>query len=156
MTGPLLRLNLHGRGGVSLREHWAHGPRTHLGLMMHGFPNLFVITGPQSPSVLYNMPLAIEDHVDWVGDCITYLRERGLPSIEPTAEAEQAWVDHTAELANATLLPRTNSWYMGANVPGKPRVCMVYLGGAPAYRRECFEAAAKDYEGFMVGSPTPA
>lgn len=152
MTGPLLRLNLHGRGGIPLRERRTYGPRTYLGLMTHGFPNLFQITGPQSPSVLYNMPLAIEDHVDWIADCITYLRERQLRSIEPTTQAEEAWVRHTAELADTTLLPRANSWYMGDNIPGKPRVCLVYLGGAPAYRQACAEVVAKDYEGFIVGS----
>jgi len=152
MTGPLLRMNVTGRDGAPLGEHWRHGPRTYLGLMVHGFPNLFLITGPQSPSVLYNMPLAIEDHVDWIADCITHLRERGSASIEPTAEAEADWVAETAQLASATLLPRTDSWYMGANVPGKPRVCMVYLGGAPAYQQICADVVAKDYAGFALAS----
>jgi cyclohexanone monooxygenase len=152
MTGPLLRLNLRGRDGLPLLERWTHGPRTYLGLMVHGFPNLFLITGPQSPSVLYNMPLAIEDHVDWIADCITHLRQRGSGWIEPTADAEAGWVAETAELAGATLLPRTDSWYMGANVPGKPRVCMVYLGGAPAYRQICAEVVSKNYAGFALAN----
>ena len=152
MTGPLVKLNLTGRDGQRLGDHWVHGPRTYLGLMVHGFPNLFLVTGPQSPSVLYNMPLAIEDHVDWIADCITHLRERGAESIEPTAEAEAGWVAETAQLASATLLPRTDSWYMGANVPGKPRVCMVYLGGAPTYRQICADVVAKDYAGFVLDS----
>jgi len=150
MTGPLLRMNLTGRNGTPLAERWADGPRTYLGLMVHGFPNLFLITGPQSPSVLYNMPLAIEDHVDWIADCITHLREQGSASIEPTPDAEDGWVAETAQLAGNTLLPRTDSWYMGANVPGKPRVCMVYLGGAPTYRQICSDVVAKGYEGFAL------
>jgi cyclohexanone monooxygenase len=153
MTGPLLRMNVRGRGGEPLATRWAHGPRTYLGLMVCGFPNLFTITGPQSPSVLYNMPLAIEDHVDWIADCITHLRDEGADTIEPTAQAEDDWVAHTAEVASHTLLPQTNSWYMGANVPGKPRVCMVYLAGAPSYRATCAEVVADGYRGFTL-TPT--
>jgi cyclohexanone monooxygenase len=150
MTGPLLRMNVRGRGGEPLASRWADGPRTYLGLMVHGFPNLFTVTGPQSPSVLYNMPLAIEDHVDWIAECITHLRTEGADCIEPTETAENDWVAHTSEVASQTLLPETNSWYMGANVPGKPRVCMVYLAGAPSYRATCDEVVAEGYRGFTL------
>ncbi|WP_420749756.1 flavin-containing monooxygenase [Rhodococcus sp. O3] len=151
MTGPLLAMGIVGRDGERLEDKFAGGPRTYLGLMMHKFPNLFLVTGPQSPSVLYNMPLAIEDHVDFATDAIAHLRERGLDTIEPTLEAEDTWVEHCAELAAATLMPNTDSWYMGANIPGKPRVCMVYLGGAPTYRARCAEVVERGYEGFDLG-----
>ena len=154
MTGPLLRLNIRGRDGVPLTQRWAEGPRTYLGLMVHGFPNLFTITGPQSPSVLYNMPLAIEDHVDWISDCIEYLRKHDLDRIEPTLAAESEWVAHTNEVADSTLMPQTNSWYVGANVPGKPRVFMVYLAGAPAYRQICADVVDEGYRGFAFATST--
>ncbi|WP_243769748.1 flavin-containing monooxygenase [Amycolatopsis acidicola] len=152
-TGPLLALNITGRDGRRLAEHWSDGPQTYLGLMAAGFPNLFMITGPQSPSVLYNMPLAIEDHVDFAAAAIDHLRARGLDVIEPAAEAEREWVAHTEELANATLLPQSpTSWYLGANIPGKPRRVLVYLGGAPAYRAKCDEVVAAGYEGFTLSA----
>jgi cyclohexanone monooxygenase len=150
MTGPLTRLGLRGRNGLRLEEFWEHGPRTFLGLMIPGFPNFFTVTGPQSPSVLYNMPLAIEDHVEWIGDCIAYLRGNGIRSIEPSMESADRWGEETASIAAQTLLPRGNSWYMGANVPGKARTCLVYLGGAPRYRQICDDIAAKGYEGFRL------
>ena len=117
---------------------------------MSGFPNLFLITGPQSPSVLYNMPLAIEDHVDFVADAITYMRDRGLDVIEATLESEDNWVADALEISSQTLLPGTDSWYMGANIPGKPRICMLYLGGAPAYRATCDDVVANGYAGFTL------
>ena len=150
-TGPLLALNITGRNGLRLADHWAHGPQTYLGLMSAGFPNLFMITGPQSPSVLYNMPLAIEDHVDLSCEAIAYLRKEGLGVIEPTSEAEQAWVAHTNELAQHTLLPESKtSWYMGNNIPGKPRRVLVYLGGAPNYRAKCEATVKAGWEGFSL------
>lgn len=153
-TGPLLAMNVTGRHGLRLVDHWADGPQTYLGLMSAGFPNLFMITGPQSPSVLYNMPLAIEDHVDLSTAAITYLREHDLDVIEATAEAEHDWVAHTNEVAQATLLPDSpTTWYMGANIPGKPRRVLVYLGGAPAYRAKCDEVVEAGWEGFTL---TPA
>ncbi|WP_433504550.1 flavin-containing monooxygenase [Pseudonocardia halophobica] len=158
-TGPLLAMGVTGRDGLRLADHWADGPRTYLGLMAAGFPNLFMITGPQSPSVLYNMPLAIEDHVDFTADALRHLRATGRDVVEPTAEAEDEWVAHTEELARATLLPDSpTSWYMGRNVPGKPRRVLVYLGGAPAYRAKCDEVVARGYEGFRLsaGSDHPA
>jgi cyclohexanone monooxygenase len=152
-TGPLLAMNIAGRDGRALAGHWADGPQTYLGLMAAGFPNLFMITGPQSPSVLYNMPLAIEDHVDFLAEAVSYLRENDLDVIEPTAGAEREWVAHTNELAQATLLPDSpTSWYMGNNIPGKPRRVLVYLGGAPAYRAKCDEVVGDTYEGFDLSA----
>ncbi|QCB96534.1 NAD(P)/FAD-dependent oxidoreductase [Arthrobacter sp. PAMC25564] len=150
MTGPLLAMGIVGRNGLRLEDKWADGPHTYLGIAVNAFPNLFLITGPQSPSVLYNMPLAIEDHVDFATDAISYVRENGLHTIEPEQEAEEKWVAHANELAQATLLPGTDSWYMGANIPGKPRKCLVYLGGAPAYRKICADVVEGGYEGFVL------
>jgi len=150
MTGPLMKLGIVGRDGLKLSDKWAHGPRTYLGLTVSGFPNLFLITGPQSPSVLYNMPLAIEDHVDFAAEAITYLRDRGLDVIEATLESEDKWVADALEISSQTLLPGTDSWYMGANIPGKPRICMLYLGGAPAYRATCDDVVTNGYAGFTL------
>lgn len=148
MTGPLMAMDIRGRDGLRLADKWASGPRTYLGTTVHGFPNLFLITGPQSPSVLFNMPLAIEDHVDFAADAISYAREHGRDIIEATERAESDWGALTNEIAHQTLLPQTDSWYMGANIPGKPRACMVYLGGAPAYRTTCAEIVEAGYAGF--------
>ncbi|WP_285320661.1 NAD(P)/FAD-dependent oxidoreductase [Pseudarthrobacter sp. lyk4-40-TYG-27] len=157
MTGPLMALGIVGRNGRTLQEKWAHGPQTYLGISVSEFPNLFLITGPQSPSVLYNMPLAIEDHVDFATDAIQYLRDRNLDAIEPDETSEAQWVQHANELAAATLLPGTDSWYMGANIPGKPRKCLVYLGGAPTYRKICADVVEGGYEGFVLdGAKVPA
>ena len=151
MTGPLLGMNIHGRDGLSLREAWQAGPRTYLGLQAAGFPNLFTITGPGSPSVLCNMPVAIEQHVEWITACIADLREHGFERIEATPEAVDRWVADVNEAANATLLPRAkHSWYLGANVPGKPRVFMPYAGGMARYREICAGIAANGYEGFAL------
>jgi len=151
MTGPLLGIDIRGRNALSLRDVWHAGPRTYLGLGVAGFPNLFTITGPGSPSVLCNMPVAIEQHVEWVTNCIAYMRKRGYERIEPSAESADRWVDHVNEAANATLLPQAkHSWYLGANVPGKPRVFMPYAGGMARYRKICNEVAAKGYEGFEL------
>ena len=150
VTGPLLRLNIRGRGGLALKEKWAAGPRTYLGLQTHGFPNLFTITGPGSPSVISNMILSIEQHVDWIARCLRDLRERGVETIEPDAAAEDKWVQHVNDVANGTLYPRADSWFMGANVPGKPRVFMPYLGGVKVYRETCEEVMADDYRGFVL------
>jgi cation diffusion facilitator CzcD-associated flavoprotein CzcO len=149
MTGPLLGIDIRGSGGRTLRDKWAEGPRTYLGLQIAGFPNLFTITGPGSPSVLCNMPTAIEQHVDWIADCIADLDARGLARMEATEDAEAAWVAHNNEAAGKTLLPQaSSSWYLGANVPGKPRVFMPYAGGFAAYTRICDEVAAEEYRGF--------
>jgi cyclohexanone monooxygenase len=155
MTGPVLRIDIRGRGGQALKAKWAAGPRTYLGMATAGFPNLFLVTGPGSPSVLSNMIVAIEQHVDWMADCITHMTANRVDSIEPTVEAEDAWVAHVNDLAKATLFPRANSWYMGANVPGKPRVFMPYVGGFPAYRAICDDVAAAGYRGFTLTPGQP-
>ncbi|MCD2197529.1 NAD(P)/FAD-dependent oxidoreductase [Actinomycetospora endophytica] len=157
MTGPLNRIDIRGRGGALLREKWAEGPRTYLGLMSHGYPNLFTVTGPQSPSVLSNMPVSIEQHVDYIGRIITDLRSRGARVIEPTEEAENGWCDYNQEIAHATLFPTADTWYMGANIPGKPRTFMPNLDFVGPYRAKCDQIAANGWEGFAVdGEATPA
>ncbi len=150
MTGPLLRAGIVGANGVALRDKWADGPRTYLGLATAGFPNLFIVTGPGSPSVLVNMMVAIEQHVDWIVDCIEHLQAHGLATIDATVEAEDAWVEHVNEVANRTLFPTAASWWMGANVPGKPRVFMPYIGGFPQYTGVCDSVAADGYRGFTL------
>ena len=153
MTGPFFRIDIRGRGGKTLKEHWAAGPQTYLGLMSAGFPNMFMITGPGSPSVLSNMPVSIEQHVEFISDTLEYLRERGVDVIEPEQEAEKAWVQHVNELAEMTLYPLADSWYLGANIPGKPRVFMPYPGGVGTYRQKCIDVVANGYEGFVLGEP---
>jgi cation diffusion facilitator CzcD-associated flavoprotein CzcO len=151
MTGALLAIDIRGREGRSLREDWRAGPHTYLGLQVAGYPNFFTITGPGSPSVLTNMPVAIEQHVEWITDCIAHLRSNGIDAIEPDPEAVRRWDAHVEEAANATLLSKAkNSWYYGANVPGKPRVFMPYAGGLARYRAICADIAAKGYEGFVL------
>ena len=152
MTGALLAVDIKGRGGAALREKWAAGPRTYLGLGSAGFPNLFFITGPGSPSVLSNMIVSIEQHVDWITDCVKRLTDGNIRSIEATREAEDEWVAHVNELASETLYPQANSWYMGANIPGKPRVFMPYTGGVNVYGEKLAEVAAADYAGFQLGA----
>jgi cyclohexanone monooxygenase len=149
MTGTLLKIDIHGRGGYALRDAWQAGPRTYLGLCVAGFPSLFTITGPGSPSVLTNMMVSIEQHVDWIADCIAHLRSSGKRSIEATPEAQQAWVEHVNAVAGRTLYPQCNSWYLGANVPGKTRVFMPLLG-FPDYVEKCEEVVAKGYDGFLL------
>ena len=152
MTGPLFGIDIRGRGGCVLKEKWAAGPRTYLGIASAGFPNLFMITGPGSPSVLSNMMVSIEQHVEWTADCLKYLREQGLNCIEADLDAEDAWVEHVNVEAFKTLYPQANSWYMGANIPGKPRIFMPYIGGVGRYRQTCDEVAAKGYEGFRLAA----
>ncbi len=156
MTGSVAKIDIRGRDGLTLNRKWAEGPRTYLGLMSAGFPNLFIITGPGSPSVLSNMIVSIEQHVDWISDCLDYMRERELDTMEATREAEDEWVAHVNEVAYTTLYPQANSWYMGANIPGKPRIFMPYIGGVGPYRQICNEVAAKGYDGFaMTGAARP-
>lgn len=150
MTGSLRRIDVRGIGGQRLAEKWQSGPVTYLGLQVAGFPNLFLVTGPGSPSVLTNMPVAIEQHVEWITDCITHLGERGLTRVEATEEAEEAWVEHVRQVAELTLFPKANSWYLGANIEGKQRVFMPYVGGFAPYRQRCDEVAANDYDGFVL------
>ncbi len=156
MTGALLKIDVQGRNGQSLRKKWEAGPRTYLGLTTAGFPNLFMITGPGSPSVLSNMIVSIEQHVDWLTECLSHMLARQFAVIEPTPAAEDDWVAHVNEAANRTLYPSAASWYMGANIPGKPRVFMPYIGGVGTYRRECAAVAAEGYVGFRMAHSTRA
>ncbi|MBC7578528.1 MAG: NAD(P)/FAD-dependent oxidoreductase [Tardiphaga sp.] len=149
LTGALVNLNIAGSGGHKLKDAWSAGPRTYLGLQTPRFPNLFTITGPGSPSVLCNMPIAIEQHVDWITNCIREMRAKGLKRIEAQSESTDKWVDEVNEAADATLLPMaSSSWYLGANVPGKPRVFMPYAGGFARYTSICDDVAQDDYRGF--------
>ena len=148
MTGALARIDIRGTGGLALAEAWQAGPRMYLGLMSNGFPNLFTVTGPGSPSVLSNMMPTIEHHVEWIAACIGYLRDNGVREIEPELAAQDAWVAHGNEVAAKTLRYGCSSWYLGANVPGKPRVFMPYIGGMPSYTKKCAAVAAAGYEGF--------
>jgi cyclohexanone monooxygenase len=150
MTGSVAKIDIRGRDGQTLNQKWAEGPKTYLGLMSAGFPNLFIITGPGSPSVLSNMMVSIEQHVDWITDCIAFMRDRGLAAMEAHKEAEDQWVAHVNEVAHTTLYPQANSWYMGANIPGKPQIFMPYIGGVGVYRQICNDVAAKGYEGFTM------
>ncbi|MBS4192811.1 NAD(P)/FAD-dependent oxidoreductase [Bacillus sp. FJAT-49705] len=152
MTGPLFKIDIRGKDGVSLKEKWANGTqtRTYLGIANAGFPNMFMITGPESPSVLSNVPVSIEQHVEWIGDCIEYLREHEVETIEAKAEAEEAWSKHCKELADSTLLTKVDSWYTGANIKDKPRGFLIYVGGVGEYRKICDKVAAKGYEGFSL------
>ncbi|MDE2005437.1 MAG: cyclohexanone monooxygenase, partial [Rhodospirillales bacterium] len=149
MTGALAAIDISGRDGQGLAEKWRDGPRSYLGLAIAGFPNLFLITGPGSPSVLSNMMVSIEQHVDWIADCLAAHRSGMIEAIEA---AEEEWVRHGIEVANRTLYPKAASWYMGANVPGKPRVFLPYIGGVGAYRAICDEIAAEGYRGFATQS----
>jgi cyclohexanone monooxygenase len=151
MTGALLRIDIRGKDGLTLKEKWAAGPRTYLGLGIVGFPNLFTITGPGSPSVLVNVIIAVEQHSDWIMDCIDYMRAKGLSTIEAESEAEDRWVEHVNEKADETLYPMANSWYVGANIPGKPRVFMPYVGGFANYDNICKDVVANGYKGFAFG-----
>lgn len=148
MTGTLFKVDLQGRGGATLPKKWEAGPRTYLGLMTTDFPNLFMITGPGSPSVLSNMMVSIEQHVDFVVDTLIHMRDKNLEIMEPQLDAEDNWVDHVNEVAHTTLFPLAASWYMGANIPGKPRIFMPYIGGVGRYRKICDEVVAEGYKGF--------
>jgi cation diffusion facilitator CzcD-associated flavoprotein CzcO len=150
MTGALTHIDIRGRGGKPLKEKWQAGPRNYLGLSIEGFPNLFTITGPGSPSVFTNMLPSIEQHVDWITDCLCHMRQTRVALIEPRREAEDHWVTHVNEVAAAHLRSACNSWYIGANIPGKQRVFMPYIGGFPAYLKKCQEVVAAGYEGFSL------
>jgi cyclohexanone monooxygenase len=152
MTGSVARIDICGRNGQTLNQKWAEGPKTYLGLMSEGFPNLFIITGPGSPSVLSNMIVSIEQHVDWITDCLAWMRDRSLDTMEANRDAEDKWVAHVNEVAQGTLYPQANSWYMGANIPGKPQIFMPYIGGVGAYRQICNDVAAKGYQGFTMAA----
>jgi len=147
-TGALCKIEIRGRDASTLKQKWSAGPRTYLGLAVSGFPNLFVITGPGSPSVLSNMVPSIEQHVEWIADCLVFSRQHKYSTVEATPDAENGWVSHVNAVANSTLFPLANSWYVGANVPGKPRIFMPYIGGVGAYKQRCDAVAAAGYEGF--------
>jgi cation diffusion facilitator CzcD-associated flavoprotein CzcO len=152
VTGPLFKIDIRGKDGLSLKEKWEDGAqvKTYLGLSTAGFPNFFIITGPESPSVLSNVPVAIEQHVEWIGDCIQYLHDHGVETIEAKAKAEEAWSIHCKEVADSTLYTKTDSWLTGANIADKPRGFPIYIGGIGQYRQIIDEVAAKGYEGFSL------
>src|SRR4051812_33690885 len=155
MTGSFNRIDIQGRGGQKLKDKWADGPQTYLGVASAGFPNLFMITGPGSPSVLSNMPVSIEQHVKWISAAIEHMRERDLAVMEADEIAEKEWVAHVNELAEQTMFMLADSWYLGANIPGKPRVFMPYPGGVGAYRLKCDEVTQEDYHGFTLSRGGP-
>ncbi|TFV57840.1 NAD(P)/FAD-dependent oxidoreductase [Mycobacterium sp. PS03-16] len=150
MTGALGKMTIAGRGGETLRDDWRDGPRTYLGLGVDGFPNLFIVSGPGAPAVLANMVLHAEAHVNWIADCIRYLDDHGYAAIEATEQAVDDWGAELARRADATLFTQANSWYMGANVPGKPRVFMLFIGGFGVYLDICAEVADAGYKGFAL------
>lgn len=150
MTGALREIDIRVQGGGALADQWEAGPRTYLGLMVAGFPNMFVVTGPGSPSVKTQMIVAIEQHTDWIAECLTHLRTNGYKRIEADRDAQDRWVQHVNEVADSTLYPLANSWYMGANIPGKPRVFMPYVGGFAGYKQKCDAVAANGYDGFVL------
>src|SRR5207302_1490493 len=151
MTGAMKEIDIHTDARMSIREKWEDGPRTYLVIMIAGFPNLFMITGPQSPGVKSQMILACEQHVDWIADCLQYMHNRGFSCLEAEEQAEGACVQHNNEVADRTLYPLANSWYVGANIPGKPRVSMPYVGCLTAYKKKCDGRAAKGYVSFRFG-----
>jgi cyclohexanone monooxygenase len=150
MTGSFDRIKITGRNGRTLAEKWQAGPRAYLGVATSGFPNLFTITGPGSPSVLASKIQAIEQHVDWMADCIAHMRDIGAATIEPVQADEDEWVEHVNEVSKVSLRSTCSSWYVGANIPGRPRVFMPYIGGFPVYVQKCNEVMSNGFEGFVI------
>jgi cation diffusion facilitator CzcD-associated flavoprotein CzcO len=150
MTGALLAMDIRGSRGAKLRDKWKDVSHNYLGLMVAGFPNFYTITGPGSPSVFTNMIPAIEQHVNWIADCMAHLRKKGLARIEPKAEAEKGWVEHVGEVGAKSLRSHCESWYLGANIAGKARYFTPYIGGVPVYARKCEDVAKNGYEGFAL------
>lgn len=150
LTGPLFDIDLRGRRGQLLEDAWRHGPQTYLGIGTHGFPNLYVVAGAGSPSVISNVLISIEQHVEWITDFIQYQFKNGLEVAEVEPDAQERWTQEVYDVAAPTLFMRGNSWYLGANVPGKPRVFALYLGGVGHYRDICDQVAADDYRGFAL------
>lgn len=150
MTGAIKKIHIEGPEGTTIQEKWSEGPKSYLGISVAGFPNMFMVTGPGSPSVLTNMIMAIEHHVDWITQCLVDLRDRGMARIEPEVSAEENWVAHNREVADSNLRSTCSSWYVGANIPGKPRVFMPYIGGFPAYVEHCKTIQASGYDGFSI------
>jgi hypothetical protein len=155
ITGALDRIAIKGRGGAKLRDAWAHGPRSYLGLSIAGFPNLFMIAGPGSPSVLTNMMVSIQHHVDWIAEALSHMAKRQLATIEARADAQDAWVAEVDTIANATLFPACNSWYVGANIEGRRRAFPAYVG-FPPYAERCATVVANNYEGFTLAKQAAA
>jgi cyclohexanone monooxygenase len=149
-SGSFLRIDIRGRDGVRLAERWQDGPTAYLGLAIAGFPNLLTVNGPCNPAVLTNVPATIEHDVEWIADCIEYAEQHGITAIEPTEDAERGWVRYTAEQVDGTLYMKADSWWLGANIPGKPRVFMAFAGGLNRYRKRCAEVAEAGYEGFQM------
>lgn len=145
-TGAITQIDIRGEGGLTIKDKWAEGPKTNLGLQIAGFPNLFLAIS----TAFGNYPVCAEMIVEWIADCISYVRKQGYKSIAPTPQAEEAWVEHAAKLAEGSLFAAGNSWFVGANIPGKKRVFLLYANTVPAYRKRCAEAAAKGYEGFHL------
>jgi cyclohexanone monooxygenase len=154
MTGTIMRMNIRGRDGQSLADKWRHGPRMYMGLQAVGFPNFFTVTGPGSPSVVSNVLHSIEQHVEWIDNCIAHLRANGIKTIEPEQAAEEAWIEHVNEAGKGSMMtaPSCNSWYLGSNVDGKPQGIMPYLGGTKTYREKCDEVVAEGFKGFALAS----
>ena len=150
MTASFDKIRITGRNGRTLAEKWRAGPRAYLGIASEGFPNLFMITGPGSPSVLASMIQAIEQHVDWLADCLGHMRDVGANSIEPTREDEDAWVEHVNDVSTVSLRSTCSSWYVGTNIPGRPRVFMPYIGGFPVYVQKCNEVMSNGFSGFVL------
>ena len=150
MTGTLLAMDIRGRNGAKLREKWAEVPYNYLGLTVAGFPNFFTVTGPGSPSVFANMMNAIEQHVDWIGDCMTFMEKKGIKQIEPKPDAEAEWVEHVSTVGAISLRSHCDSWYLGSNIAGKPRVFSPYIGPVPDYTKKCEDVATQGYEGFIL------
>ena len=150
MTGTLEKIKIVGRNAVTLTEAWSAGPCSYLGLSVVGFPNLFIMTGPGSPSVLANMVTGAEQHAEWISDCIKFIEDNDLSTIEATEKAQNDWVEHVNTVADTTIYPTCNSWYLGANIPNKPRIFMPYIGGFQRYERRCLEIQAEGYPGFML------
>jgi cyclohexanone monooxygenase len=156
MTGSFDKIAIKGRNGLTLAEKWRAGPRAYLGLASAGFPNLFMITGPGSPSVLASMIQAIEQHVDWLVDCLGHMRDVGASTIEARLEDEDAWVEHVNEVSKVSLRSTCSSWYVGANIPGRPRVFMPYIGGFPIYVQKCNEVMNNGFDGFVLEGAPPS
>ena len=150
VTGALLRMDIRGRNGITLRDAWHDGPKSYLGIAVAGFPNLFIVTGPGSPSITTNVVMAIEQHVEWIGTCIENMTGSRKFVIEADNDAQEHWVQHVRDVAAGTLFPKAKSWYMGANIPGKPRVFLPYIGGLGNYTRLCTDIAEDNYRGFRL------
>jgi cation diffusion facilitator CzcD-associated flavoprotein CzcO len=150
VTGAFTRIDIRGVGGQALKEKWADGPRTYLGIQSVGFPNLFTLVGPHNGATFCNIPRCSEQNVEWVTECIHYMRAHNHERIEAKPEAERVWTEHVADTIADSLLLQADSWFMGANTPGKKRTFLMYAGGSPAYRKKCDEVAAQGYEGFLL------